>query len=178
LLLAALVFVAVSVLIVVLIVRMRAALSSLEEELDRIERLQSAGETVLEMTGESARAAVSEQLSISLPESATNVFFARQGTVRPAYWLRFSLDRQHVQPFLNQTCLATVTEGETPPFRYAVEPDILVNLTWWRPDTALDPAGGQCDWRPDVDFRLVLDRAQREQTIFIEISGPTADQDD
>jgi len=166
----------VVVVAVVLLLRGRAALSELGDQLAELERLEDVGETVVEMSGESARSAIAEQLQFSLPESATNVFFARQGAVRPAYWLRFSLAEQDVSAFLAQTCLETAVEGDIPYFQYAVAPHILVNLTWWQPEDAVNPAGGRCVWRPGVELRLQLDRADREtQTIYIELMGEMED---
>lgn len=148
-------------------------------QLAELERLQDAGETVAEMTGDRARSAVADLLKIDLPESAANIFFARQGTTRPAYWLRFSLDRRDVEPFLARVCPEIPTDDAEPSFQYALAPDILVNLTWWRPETTANPAGGHCDWRDDVEFRLLLDRpATGQQTVYIEITGLSANQDD
>ncbi|MFO7320312.1 MAG: hypothetical protein DIU68_001150, partial [Chloroflexota bacterium] len=64
----------VVVVAVVLLLRGRAALSELGDQLAELERLEDVGETVVEMSGESARSAIAEQLQFSLPESATNVF--------------------------------------------------------------------------------------------------------
>jgi hypothetical protein len=131
------------------------------------------GETVITQQGAEAVAAVNALPGLRLPADARDVYFAREGTTIPFYWLRFEVPPAALGDFLSVTCFADtpLTPGYTPQFAYDNHPDVRLLLDWWQPDAPADQrSGGLCNPERDVSFELFVDqRLDTAWFIYLEI---------
>jgi hypothetical protein len=152
------------------LVNVRQSVGDLQEEVGRFQAVGSVGETVIEFPAEEAVQEANRLPGVRLPENADNLHLARQGSVQPTYWLRFDASPDALADFLATTCLTTLEQGMMPPFAYDENADIIANLDWWTPQDATHYMGGQCQFRENVTFSVLVDESDATRsTVYLEI---------
>jgi hypothetical protein len=150
----------------------RDAVSELNRELQQFRAAGQSGDVLIEQSGADAIATIQRLPGLTLPESASDVHFARQGRTHSLYWLRFSAPAADVDPFLRSSCFTPPLEaGNDPGFEYATSADVIANLEWWTPRLERESSGGRCNPSPDVTFRVAVDQTSADaRTVYFEIS--------
>ena len=167
----ALIAIALIVLAVVLYQRGRAAVDDLDAQIALLQRADDSSETLYEWAGDDAWAEAAALRGFALPADATSVRLARQGRLRPTYWLRFQLPRAGLDAFLASTCVGQLQANGRPTFRYGSDPDVIANLPWWQPETVALVAGGDCTDDTGVRYGLVAGLGATV-TLYMEIAPP------
>ena len=151
--------------------RGRAAVDGLNAQITLLQRADDSSETLYEWAGDDARAEAAALRGLTLPDDVDTLQLARQGRLRPTYWLRFQLPQDALDAFLASTCVNSLENGYRPAFVYGAHPDVIANLPWWQPDAAQRVAGGDCADDSGVHFRLLADLdAGATATLYMEIS--------
>ena len=164
-------FVALITVGVALFVRGRAAVDDLNAQLALLQQADDPGETLYEWAGDDARTEAAALRGLSLPAEAGALQLARQGRLRPIYWLRFQLPEADIDAFLASTCIGRLDENHRTDFLYGVHPDIIANLPWWQPDDAQRVAGGECADDTGIRYRLLADLDLAAiTTVYLEIA--------
>jgi hypothetical protein len=133
------------------------------EQLDSIPQM---GEVLDEARDDEALAAVRRLPGVALPDDADAVHYARQGSPRAYFWIRYTTAQ--FRPEQAAPCFdAPLT---TPPdFAYDTDPQVIALLEWWTPPIERG-AGGSCA-AGGVMFNLAVDESgQGEKQVFLEIA--------
>ncbi len=152
--------------------RTRDAISDMNHELQQFRAADQGGDVLIEQSGPDAISAIRRLPGVTLPASATDVHFARQGQVHALYWLRFSAPAANVETALRSSCFTSPLQtGYDPGFEYATSADVIANLDWWTPRSERESVGGRCNPAPDVTFRAAVDQTSADiRTVYLEIS--------
>ena len=156
---------------VALYLRGRAAVDDLNAQIALLQQADDSSETLYEWAGDDARAEAAALRGLALPANADSLQLAREGRLRPTYWLRFQLPADALAAFLASTCVEDLDADYRPAFVYGADPDMIANLPWWQPDAAQSVAGGDCADDTGVHYRILADlSAGTTATLYMEIS--------
>jgi hypothetical protein len=145
------------------------AFNEFQTQVDRLEAIEQSGDVLIELRGGEAIDEMRRLRGLTIPASASDAYFARQGSAPAYFWLRFTLSSDDADTFFS-TCFETPQTGYNPGFEYAHNPDVMANLDWWTPDTATSFAGATCSPQADVRAAALLDQSDPAQwTVYLEI---------
>lgn len=133
---------------------------------DQYNSIARSSERIVNEQGDDAASNINALPGLVLPNGATDVHFARQGTVNVIYWLRFDTAPAGLSDFINDTCFDTLEDDYTPAFAYDSDPDVRILLDWWQPNAS--GRGGQC-MVGDVTFEMLVADADDLATVYLEI---------
>ncbi len=152
--------------------RTRDAINVMNQQIKQFRAADNRGATLIEQSGGDAIDSIKRLPDLLLPESATDVHFARQGQTRPIYWLRYAAPTADVESALRDSCFTLpLQSGYDPGFEYSTSADIVANLDWWTPRAEKDSTGGRCQPTGDVTFRVAVDTTSADaRTVYLEIS--------
>ena len=154
----------------VLALRTLDAFNEFQAQVDRLEAIEQSGDVLIELRGGDALADMRRLRGFTIPASAGDAYFARQGSDPAYFWLRFTLAPQDAHAFFSACFETTPEAGYNPRFQYASSPDVMANLDWWTPNDAAAFAGAACSPRTGVRAAVLLDQSDPAQwTIYLEV---------